>query len=276
MPIISLPDLLACLEVEERADGLFVGPNVEMPYRRIFGGQLLAQALAVTTKSAEGKQVKSLHAVFPREGDLAKPVEYSVTALQDGRSFASRQLVGSQEGKPIVGATVSSHVPERGLAHQQEAPNLGGPEEATPTDLSMIPWETRIVGGVDLSSRETGPPQLQFWMRAQQVPDAPHVHQALVAHATDLTLIGTALRPHSGVSQADSPERIHTAVTSHNLWFHEPVRIDDWLLVVQHSPSAAAGRAFGMGHVFNRRGELVASFAQESMIRVVAELGEPS
>lgn len=272
MPIISLQDLLACLELEETSEGVYTGPNVAMPYRRIFGGQLLAQAIAIGTKCAPGKQVKSLHATFPREGDLDKPLEYRVEPLHDGRSFASQNLVGTQEGKPIFSGILSSHVPERGLSHQQEAPQLGEPGEATATDLSMIPWETRVVGGVDLGSREPGPPQLQFWMRAVEAPDTPSVHQALLAHATDLTLIGTALRPHPGVSQADSPERIHTAVTTHTVWFHEPVRIDDWLLVVQHSPSASLGRAFGMGHVFSRRGDLVASFAQESMIRVVADL----
>jgi acyl-CoA thioesterase-2 len=272
MPIISLPDLLACLEVEEREAGVFSAPNLEMPYRRIFGGQLLAQAVAIGTQSCPEKQVKSLHVVFPREGDLDQPVEYRVDPLQDGRTFASRNIVATQQGKKIFAGLLTAHAPERGFEHQQEAPPVGPPQEAPETDLSMIPWETRVVGGVDLSSREPGPPQLQIWMRALEAPDTQWVHQALLAHATDLTLIGTALRPHEGVSQADSPERIHTAVTSHTLWFHEPVRIDDWLLIVQHSPSASRGRAFGMGHVFNARGDLVASFAQESMIRVVAPL----
>lgn len=274
MPIISLPDLLASLELKEISEGIYSAPNVEMPYRRVFGGQLLAQAVVIAAKSTPNKLPKSLHAVFPREGDLAKPIEYRVDRLHEGRSFASQQVLGVQEEVPIVSAILSSHVPERGLAHQQEAPQLGGPNDATPTDLSMIPWETRIVGGVDLDSREPGPPQLQFWMRALEVPDTPSVHLALLAHATDLTLIGTALRPHPGVGQADSPERIHTAVTTHTVWFHEAARIDDWLLVVQHSPTASLGRAFGMGHVFNSRGDLVASFAQESMIRVVAELDD--
>jgi len=269
MPIISLPDLLACLEVEERAPGIFTAPNLQMPYRRIFGGQLLAQAIAIGAKSCGDKQVKSLHAVFPREGDLDAELEYHVESLQEGRSFSSRNLVATQNGATICAAILSAHIPERGFEHQQEAPRLGAPQDAPEVDLSMIPWETRIVGGVDLGARDAGPPQLQLWMRARQVPDTAWVHQALLAHATDLTLIGTALRPHEGISQADSPERIQTAVTSHTIWFHENVRIDDWLLFVQHSPSASHGRAFGMGHVFSARGDLVASFAQEGMIRPV-------
>lgn len=271
MPIISLGDLLACLEVQEGPEGVYSAPNLMMPYRRIFGGQLLAQAIAIGTRSCPEKQVKSLHGVFPREGDLDKPVEYRVEVLQEGRSFSSRNIVATQEGVKIFAGMLTAHAPERGFEHQQEAPQLGTPLDATETDLGMIPWETRIVGGVDLSSRASGPPQLQLWMREREAPDTQWIHQALLAHASDLTLIGTALRPHEGISQADSPERIHTAVTSHTLWFHEPVRIDDWLLFVQHSPSASRGRAFGMGHVFSVGGNLVASFAQESMIRVVSK-----
>lgn len=271
MPIIELSNLLGSLAVDETAEG-YTAPNLQMPYRRIFGGQLLAQAIAIGAKSVPDKQTKSLHVVFPREGELAERIDYRVDSLQDGRSFASRNIVGSQRGKAIFAALLSLHAPERGLSHQQEAPDVGGPDEASPTDLSMIPWETRIVDGVDLDKRDPGPPQLELWMRARKVPDTPFVHQALLAYATDLTLIGTALRPHPGVSQSDSPERIHTAVTTHTIWFHGAVRLDDWLLLVQHSPSAALGRAFGMGHVFNRGGDLVASFAQESMIRVVAPL----
>jgi acyl-CoA thioesterase-2 len=273
MPIIELENLLGCLAVVERA-GAYTAPNLKMPYRRVFGGQLLAQAIAIGAKSVPDKQTKSLHVVFPREGDLALGIDYRVDSLQDGRSFASRNIIGSQQGKAIFAALLSLHAPERGLSHQQEAPAVGGPDEASPTELGMIPWETRVVDGVDLGKRDPGPPQLQLWMRAREIPDTPAIHDALLAYATDLTLIGTALRPHPGVSQSDSPERIHTAVTTHTIWFHDAVRLDDWLLLVQHSPSAAFGRAFGMGHVFNRKGDLVASFAQESMIRVVAPLEE--
>jgi acyl-CoA thioesterase-2 len=130
----------------------------------------------------------------------------------------------------------------------------------------MVPWETRLVGGVDLTDRAAAPARLDWWMRAAPVADEPTVHQALLAHATDLTLIGTALRPFDGISQADSTVTIHTAVTSHTLWFHQPFRVDDWLQVSQHSPVVAGGRSYGRGDVF-AGGELVASFAQEAMIR---------
>jgi acyl-CoA thioesterase-2 len=241
-----------------------------MPYRRIFGGQLLAQCIAIATRSAADKLVKSLHVTFPREGDLQTPVEYRVERLQDGRTFAGRFVTGWQGGKAIVTASVSLHVHEEGLDHQCAAPDVGAPEEAAAVDLSMIPWETRVVDGVDLESREVGEPELAFWMRAQEMPADPVAHQAMLAHATDLTMIGTTLRPHAGLGEADSPERIHTAVTTHTIWFHRPLRLDDWVLVAQTSPSAAGARGFAQGHAFARRGELIASFAQESMIRVVA------
>jgi acyl-CoA thioesterase-2 len=241
-----------------------------MPYYRVFGGQLLAQLIAIAAETAPGKRVKSLHALFPREGDLRKPVEFAVARPQDGRTFAGRSIVGTQEGKPIVTASLSLHIAEAGPEHQLDAPEAGAPEDAPVVDLSMIPWETRVVGGVDLESREVGPAELALWMRAPELPAAQAVHQALLAHATDLTLIGTSLRPLAGLGEADSPERIHTAVTSHTLWFHRDVRLDDWILLAQQSPIVAGARGFGQGHAFARDGALVASYAQESMIRPVA------
>jgi acyl-CoA thioesterase-2 len=136
-------------------------------------------------------------------------------------------------------------------------------------DLGMVPWETRVVGDADLGDRSTGPATYQFWMRTPALPDDPSLHQALLAHATDLTLIGTALRPVDGLSQADSTVRFHSAVTSHTVWFHQPFRIDEWLLADQHSPVLAGGRAFGRGDIWSQDGRLVASFAQESMIRML-------
>ena len=262
----------------------FTAPNLELPYYRIFGGQLLAQAIAIgavvggDSGGGDGseKSVKSLHVSFPRQGDLRKPVGYRLERLQEGRTFSSLALTGRQEGKAIFAALLSLHVAEAGLDHQASPPEVAGPDEATATDLSMIPWETRIVGGVDLGDEEVGSPSLEIWMRAPALPDEQHVHQALLAHATDLTLIGTTLRPHEGVSEAHSPDRIQTAVTTHTVWFHRPFRLDEWLLLVQESPSAAGARGFASGHAFSHAGDLVASYAQESMIRPVdATPGSP-
>ncbi|MFP6640346.1 MAG: acyl-CoA thioesterase domain-containing protein [Myxococcota bacterium] len=269
MALITWEDTLACLEVREIGADCYTGPNIPMAYHRVFGGQLLAQAIAVATAAGEGKSVKSLHAVFPAEGDLAHPVEYTVRRLRSGRSFGSFGLEAEQsERGSILSASLSLHALEDGFSHQVDAPDVGGPENAVAVDLSMIPWETRVVDGVDLESRDVGPPEYSFWMKTPPLSDGGAHHQGLLAHATDLTAIGTSLRPHSGIGESDAPDRIQTAVTSHTLWFHRPLRVDDWLLIHQHSPVAAGARGFATGHVFTAAGQLVASFAQESLLRL--------
>ena len=268
MPL-SLDNLLSCLDLRDKEQGTYVGDNLDLDYHRVFGGQILGQSLrAAAAAAGDGKVVKSLAQLFPREGDSSTPLTYTVTKHQEGRTFGSSAVVASQGDKTISLATVSLHTPEEGLRREDEAPRAGSPEDAVAVDLGMIPWETRIVGGVDLADRSAGPATLQLWMRTPQLPDDVALHQALLAHATDLTLIGTALRPVDGLSQADAQVRFTSAVTSHNVWFHAPFRMDDWLLVDQHSPVLAGGRAFGRGDVWTQDGRLVASFAQESMIRV--------
>jgi len=270
MALIRFDDLLACLRLRALGADRWEAVHLPADYRRVFGGQLLAQVVVVASESTPGKTVRSLHASFPREGDLSEPLVFRAERVHDGRSFAGRWIVGEQAGQPVVTASVSLHVPEPGLSHQLDPPDVGPPEQALAADLSMIPWETRVVGGIDLAARETGPACFRFWMRAPALPEEPAVHQALFAHATDLTLIGTLLRPHPGLGEADSPERIRTAVTTHTVWFHRPLRMDAWVLVDQQGPSAAYGRGFGLGHAFSRDGALVASFAQESLIRPLA------
>ena len=261
----DLDDLVACLSLTEGDDGL-EGANLDIGYHRVFGGQILAQALTAAAAASPDKSVKSMHVLFPREGDTAKAMQYRVTALQAGRTFGTTEVIAHQEGKVVAAALVSMHVDEDGLDRNDPPPTAGLPDDATRTDLGMVPWETRIVDGVDLADRGTGPATLRWWMRTPAVGDGRALHQALLAHASDLTLIGTALRPFAGVSQADSTVTLHTAVTSHTLWFHRPFRVDDWLLVAQQAPVVAHGRSYGRGDVF-AGDQLVASFAQEAMIR---------
>lgn len=263
----DLDDLTACLELRDVDDGVVEGQNLDIGYHRVFGGQILAQVLTAAAEASPDKSVKSLHILFPREGDTAQPMRYQVARLQDGRTFGTTEVVATQAGKVISAAVVSMHADEDGLHRSDDPPEVGPPEDAAPVELPMVPWEVRMVGGVDLADRAPGPARLEWWMRTPPVASERHVHQALLAHATDLTLIGTALRPFDGLSQADSTVTLHTAVTSHTLWFHQPFRVDDWLLLAQRSPVVAHGRAFGRGEVFSRSGEVVASFAQESMVR---------
>jgi acyl-CoA thioesterase-2 len=270
MAVISLKQLLDCLAVERLDEDRWLARNLELPsYYRIFGGQLLAQAIAIGALEAPGKSCKSLHVLFPREGDLAQPVEYRVERLHDGRSFASRLLVGAQQGRAIFSAALSLHVADAGgLEHQTPAPACPPPEACLPGELGMIPLEVRIAGGVDLAGRAAGPPEFRFWLRASEaLPHAPAIHQAILAHCSDLTVIATALRPCAGWSVADSPERLHTGPTSHTIWFHRPFRADQWLLIDQRAPSLAGGRGFGGAHVYADGRQLVASFAQEALVR---------
>lgn len=271
MPAFPLENVLSCLDLVEKAPLTYVGENLELDYHRVFGGQILGQTIRAASAAAdEGKVVKSLTQLFPREGDSAQPMTYSVIEHQKGRTYASTGVVASQGEKTVSVATVSLHTPEPGEGHQAVAPSVGSPSDAVLVDLGMVPWETRVVGGVSLGSPDVAPAELQFWMRTPALPDDVSLHQALLAHATDLTLIGTALRPVEGLSQADAQVKYASAVTSHTLWFHGPFRLDGWLLVDQHSPILSGGRAFGRGDVWTEDGRLVASFAQESMIRMLA------
>ncbi len=262
----DLDNLIECIET---------GDNLDIGYHRVFGGQILAQMIGAASAASPDKVVKSIAVLFPREGDTSKRMQYAVTKLQDGRTFGTTSIVATQDDKVIGTATVSMHaVEESSLNRSDPLPRVGTPDEATAIEISMmIPWEVRVVGGVDLSSHDAGPAEYQMWMRAPGVPaGAPlSTHQALLAHATDLTIIGTALRPFDGVSQADSTVSLHTAVTSHSVWFHRPFVMNDWVLITQSSPVVAGGRAFGRGDVFTAMGEVVASFAQESMIRQITQ-----
>lgn len=261
-------DLLACLELRadpsapEPATG-FEGSNQHLSYHRLFGGQLLAQFVRAAALTCPGKAVKSLHALFPREGRTDEPVRYEVTRHREGGTFATLTIVARQTPGVIATASVSLHAEEDGLGRQTdfEVPSVPGAEHHV--ELGLIPWTTRSI--TDLESPKAEPPEYDLWMRTPKV--APELALALTAYATDLTLIGTAVRRLEGVSQRDAHTAFTSAVTSHTLWFHRPLRTEDWLLLRQHSPILAHGRCFGRGDVLTEDGTLVASYAQEALLR---------
>jgi acyl-CoA thioesterase II len=277
MALVGVDAILGCLAVEQTGPTTWTAPNIEMDYRRIFGGQLLAQAIALGAATSDGKTVKSLTCLFPREGSLDEPLEFVVEETQSGRAFAARRISAAQDGKTFFVAQLSMHTAEEGFDHHDPRPEVGSPDDATPQESTMIPWSTRVVGGVDLQDRAAAPADYAFWNRVEErtLADDLTTHQALLAYATDLDVIATALRPVEGVSVADAHVSLHTAVTSHAMWFHRPFRVDDWCLISVHAPSLAGGRGFGQGHVHDAGGALVASFAQESMIRLKPQ-GETS
>lgn len=271
----DLANLVSCLSLRAVDGGQFEGDNLDLDYRRVFGGQLLAQTVQALRAGADGKSLKSLTQLFPREGDVSMPVTYDVTAHHTGRTFASYGVRLTQSDKLISLATASLHQPEPGIELPASRPDVGGPDDATAVEIPMIPWEIRVIDGVDLNAPSTGPAEFRMWLRAADLSsltddDSEWTHQSLLAHATDLTLIGTALRPVEGLSQADTGTAFHSAVTSHSLWFHAPFRISEWVLVDQVAPVLSGGRAFGRGDVWTADGRLVASFAQESMIRMLS------
>lgn len=266
-------DLLECLDLAAATpDGsatateptVFEGRNQQLEYHRVFGGQLLGQLIAAAGLICPDKAVKSLHTVFPREGRADEPVIFEAIRHHEGRSFATLTITARQESRVLATSSISMHVTEDGPQHQEvdDVPPVLGPEHRL--DLDLIPWETRAVD--DLSLTTAGPPQFEFWMRTPDVD--PCLAPALTAYATDLTLIGTALRPMDGLGQRGNGTQFTSAVTSHTLWFHRPFRTDEWLLLRQHSPLLAHGRCFGRGDVLTGNGVLVASYGQEALLRV--------
>jgi acyl-CoA thioesterase-2 len=264
-------DLLACLDLRpsppaEDADDpslrLFEGSNQHLEYHRLFGGQLLAQFARAAALTHPDKGLKSLHALFPREGRAGEPVRYEVTTHHQGRAFATLTIAARQSTGVIATAAVSMHAPEEGIEHQaiSPPPPLLSAEHQVVFDL--IPWETRAADDLDVTA---GRPEFEFWMKTPEVDE--HLAPALAAYATDLNLIGTALRPIEGVSQRGTGTVFASAVTSHTLWFHRPFRTDRWLLLRQQSPVLAHGRCFGRGDVLTEDGSLVASYAQEALLR---------
>jgi len=268
-------DLLDAVEasfaVHEQADGTYEGPNVPLEsYGRLFGGQLLAQALGVAAATTEGKVPKSLHLLFLAEGRPGTPVCWSVDELHSGRSFASRALTACQGDRMLVAGLASMHATEPGLEYQEPPPDVQQPEELKPiAPTGAMPLEMRVDGDAALDSDAVGAPCLSVWMRvpSDHLPGSPLVQQQLLAYCSDATMMAAAMRPHPGVGFG-SPAIVASAVTSHTISFHRPVALDDWMLFVQHSPVASGGRAYIRGDWFQAGGLLVASCAQEAMIRV--------
>jgi acyl-CoA thioesterase II len=263
-------DLLTCLELRASRPGsgpdgaaVFEGSNQRIGYHRLFGGQLLGQFARAAALVCPDKAVKSLHALFPRAGSAEEPVRYEVERHHEGGTFATVTIGARQTSGVIATASVSLHAAEEGRDVQAPAkvPPVLGPEHRV--DVDLLPWETR--SSADLDSAASGPPELDQWMRIPEA--APGLAPALTAYATDLTLIGTALRPVEGIGQRDAMSAFTSAVTSHTVWFHRPFTTGGWLLLRQHSPLLAHGRCFGRGDVLTEDGSLVASYAQEALLR---------
>jgi len=280
----ALNDLVRLLDLEQLELNLFRGQSTHEGWQRVYGGQVLAQALvaAVRTVAVE-RTCHSLHGYFLLGGDPRAPIVYEVERVRDGGSFNTRRVKAVQHGRAIFVMSVSFHKPEPGYEHQSTMPDVPSPEDL-PTEQEFIarivdrmpgnmkahfererPIEMRPVDIGRYLSREPRPPVQQIWLRANgKLPDDLALHQCVLAYASDFTLLDTALIAH-GKLLFDTD--IQLASIDHAQWFHRPFRADEWLLYVQDSPSAHGARGFSRGSIFTRDGQLVASVTQEGLTR---------
>ena len=266
--MVGVGDLVGALALEPVGPDRFLGQHVVANgYGVVFGGQLLAQSLVAALAGHEGKQAKTLHTVFARGASPEEPLDIVVEPMHAGRAFASSTVTISQGDRLCTRSIVLLTADEPDLIrHADPAPRLAPPDDESADGPGE--WEVRVVDDVDISDPElTGPPDLDVWTRFPGAPEDPTTNQALLAFATDGFLIGTAMRPHPGVGQAQAHVTLTTGVISHTITFHEPFAARDWLLLSHHSPYAGRGRSYGRADVFRPDGALVASYVQDAMIR---------
>ncbi|MHC9086495.1 acyl-CoA thioesterase [Luteimonas sp. RIT-PG2_3] len=278
--------MIELLSLEQLEKKLFRGQSRDIGTKYVFGGQVLGQALSAAQATLESpRPAHSLHAYFLRAGDIAHPIVYDVDVTRDGGTFSVRRVSAIQHGKVIFFCAASFHEHQPGAEHQVKMPEVPQPEDLAPADplppdvLAKLPtkvqrwlnrsgpFEFRHVYPRDELHPPKRPPFQQVWFRlSETVGDAPELHRALLAYASDFQLLGTATFPH-GISYYQP--NVQMASLDHALWFHRPFRADDWLLYSIDSPSAQDSRGLARGQIFDRHGHLVASTAQEGMIRVV-------
>ena len=280
-----LQELVSLLSLEQLEHNLFRGQSQDLGYGRIYGGQVLGQALSAAQQTVSAdRHVHSFHSYFLREGDTRLPVIYNVDVTRNGGSFETRQVSAIQKGRPIFTLAASFQVEEKGFSHQDEMPAAESPEnladeyelrlqfkDAIPEQLrkkvlSRSPIEIRPAAPKNPYLSKTREPTNKIWFRAAgPLPDNPAIHTYLLAYASDFQLLPTTLFPH-GVTffQPD----VQVASLDHAMWFHRPFRVDDWLLYSMDSPSASGSRGLARGQIFNQQGQLVASTIQEGLIRL--------
>lgn len=277
----TMAELIEVLTLEPVEMNMFLGRNPKGSRFRIFGGQVIAQALTAAYKTVEGRVCHSLQSYFIRPGDPTLPVLYQVERSRDGKSFTTRRVIAIQKGEQIFNLACSFQASEDGFDHQSEAPETPPPEHfeddrerarvlfADKPEIARLftdqPIEMRSVEPVNIRDPERAPPYQRLWFRARtDLGDSDiALNQAVLAYASDHSLLGTCMRPH-GVNWLKD---IQDASLDHIVWFHRPTNFGRWHLYVQDSPSASGARGFNRGAIYREDGVLVASTAQEGLIR---------
>jgi len=283
--VLTLIDsVLEHLELEQIESNLFRGISDPLGPPRVFGGQVIGQALISALRTVEDRPCHSLHGYFLRPGDPSIPIIYEVDRIRDGRSFTTRRVNAIQKGEAIFSMSASFQVHEEGLTHQAEMPDVPRPDEL-PTEEELFekhrkdyppqmlqhmtrerPVETRRVEDINFANPEKRPAVQHIWYRSKKkLGDEYARHQCLLAYASDMGLISTACLPHGKTFMSG----LQTASLDHVLWFHRPFSFDEWILIAMESPGAAGSRGFIRGSMFTEDGELIASVAQEGLMRVV-------
>jgi acyl-CoA thioesterase-2 len=279
----AVKTLLEILDLEPLERNLFRGRSPQVGWQRVFGGQVIGQALVAASRTVDSHLTHSLHGYFMRPGDPEVPIIYQVERYRDGRSFTTRRVIAIQHGEPIFTMAASFHKDEPGFNHQIEMPDVPAPEDLPSEEelkahfLKKMPGYIRQYWERDrpielrpvrlrnyLKPKKTDPRQSVWFRATKTLPDDVPLHKCVLAYASDMTLLDTSLLPH-GRSLFD-PEMM-LASLDHALWFHRRARADDWLLYSQDSPSASGALGFNRGSIFTRDGVLVASVAQEGLIR---------
>ncbi|HEY7798907.1 MAG TPA: acyl-CoA thioesterase II [Hyphomonadaceae bacterium] len=283
-PADAVPELVRLLDLERIEVNLFRGISPEDGMKRVFGGQVIAQALVAAYRTVENRVCHSLHAYFIRPGDPTVPILYEVDRARDGKSFTTRRVVAIQHGEQILNLAASFQIPESGFTHQSQMPDTKKPAELKSEDeLRALakdhipkefqkqfarprPIELKPVDPRQMISPAKTDPKKQMWLRARGKVDPKDIalQQCLLAYASDMGILDTATKPH-GVNWFTGG--VQMASLDHSMWFHEPFDISDWLLYTMDSPSASGARGFNRGEIFTESGVLVSSVAQEGLMR---------
>ena len=282
----AMHELISILDLETLEHNLFRGRSPQVGWQRVFGGQVIAQALVAAQRTVDPvRHVHSLHAYFMRPGDPKVPIIFEVDRIRDGGTFTTRRVVAIQHGQAIFALSASFQIDEIGLEHQIPMPlNVPGPDslmsdrdfrdkylQSSPEHIKRFfererPFEMKPVSLSHYFTKEKLPPEQHVWFRAVgDVPQDRTIQSAMLAYFSDMTLLDATLFAHGkSIFEPD----LQVASLDHSMWFHRPVQLEDWLLYTQDSPSSSGGRGFARGSVYSKAGVLVASTAQEGLIRI--------